>query len=190
MLQQFIHFLQQARPIQPDDAAKISAHLQTRRVKEGDVLIEMGQYAHELYFVLDGILKISGVNSKGDVVIRFFIPEDRLCTILYSFQNNEPSTESIVAACNTEVIVFTHRIVDAINAEVPYFRTMLDGIMQQALLKKIAIMSTYLGEDATTRYRHFLQQQPNVANRVSLHDIASYLEVTPQSLSRIRRAVK
>lgn len=190
MLEQLINFLKQARPIPPEDAAKIGHYLQTRSVKEGEVLIEMGQSARELYFITSGILKIIGVNSKRDAVIRFFIPENHLCTILYSFQNNVPSTESVIAACDAEVIVITHKTLDNINNEVPYFKEMLNGIMQQALLRKIAIMSTYLGEDATTRYHHFLQQQPHVANRVSLHDIASYLEITPQSLSRIRRGVK
>lgn len=190
MLEQFIDFLQQTRPIPPEDAAIICRHLQSRRIKEGEVLIEAGQYARELYFVLNGILKINGVNSKGDVVIRFFIPESRLCTILYSFQNNVPATESVIAACDSEVIVLTHKILDNINKDIPYFKALLDGIMQQALLKKIAIMSTYLGEDATTRYLHFLKQQPNVVNRVSLNDVASYLEITPQSLSRIRRGIK
>ncbi len=190
MYNPFIDFLEETRPIPPEDAKKISRHLQTRQVKEGEVLIEAGQYAREIYFITSGILKIIGVNSKSDTVIRFFIPENRLCTILYSFQNNTPATESIIAACDAEMIVFTHRILDNIDNEVPYFKTLLNGIMHQALLKKIAIMSTYLGEDATTRYKHFLQQQPNVANRVSLNDIASYLEITPQSLSRIRRAIK
>jgi CRP/FNR family transcriptional regulator, anaerobic regulatory protein len=190
MLEQFIDFLAQTRPIPPEDAAIIGRHLQTRQVKEGEVLIAPDQYARELYFILSGILKINGTNSKGDEVIRFFIPENRLCTILYSFQNNTPSGESVIAACDTEVIVFTHKILDNIYSKVPYLKALLDGIIQQALLKKIAVMSTYLGEDATARYQNFLQQQPNVANRVSLQDIASHLEITPQSLSRIRRAVR
>lgn len=190
MYSQFFDFLEETRHIPLADVEKINRYLQTRRVKEGEVLIEAGQYARELYFVINGILKINGVNSKGDVVIRFFIPENRLCTILYSFQNNVPATESVIAACDSEVIVLTHKLLDNINNEVPYFKALLDGIMQQALLKKIAIMSAYLGEDATTRYLSFLKQQPNVVNRVSLNDVASYLEITPQSLSRIRRAIK
>ena len=190
MFEHFFHFLEQSRPIPPADVAKIIPHLQTRQVREGEVLLERGQYSRELYFITNGILKINVLNSKGDEVTQFFLAENKLCSILYSFLDNVPAKESIIAACDTEMIVFTHKTLESIYNEVPYFKPLLLSIMQQGLMAKIAIRSTYLGEDATTRYQNFLKKQPTIANRVALNDIASYLEITPQSLSRIRRGIK
>ena len=190
MFEQFFDFLGRYRYIPPADVEMISRHLQTRHVVDGEVLMEKGQYARELYFITKGVLKIIVTNSKGDSVTQFFIPENRLCTILSSFNNNIPANEGIVAACDTEMIVLTQKNLAKIYVDVPYFKLLLDGIMQQALLAKIALRGGYLGEDATTRYHTFLREQPDIALRVSLNDIASYLEITPQSLSRIRRAIK
>jgi CRP-like cAMP-binding protein len=64
---------------------------------------------------------------------------------------------------------------------------LIDQITQQRLLDKIQLRNSYLGKDAATRYKLFMTQQSDIALRVSLQDIASYLEITPQSLSRIRK---
>jgi CRP-like cAMP-binding protein len=64
---------------------------------------------------------------------------------------------------------------------------LIDRITYQRLLDKIQIRNAYLGQDSATRYKLFMEQEPDIALRVPLKDIASYLEITPQSLSRIRK---
>jgi len=72
-------------------------------------------------------------------------------------------------------------------ARLPYLRELIDGVIQKGLIEKINTRNAYLGLDSAARYQLFLSRQPEIATRVSLTDVASYLEVTPQSLSRIRR---
>ena len=72
----------------------------------------------------------------------------------------------------------------------PYLKELINGITTQSLLEKINVRNSYLGEDAATRYRNFLMRQPDIALRVSLSDIASYLGITQQSLSRIRKNMR
>jgi len=62
-------------------------------------------------------------------------------------------------------------------------------LSQQQLLEKLQVHRAYLGLDAATRYQTFLARQPEIAGRVPQRLIASYLGITPQSLSRLRRAV-
>jgi CRP-like cAMP-binding protein len=66
-------------------------------------------------------------------------------------------------------------------------KSLIDEINQQRLLEKIKTRNAYLGLDSAARYRLFLNTQADIALRVSLTDIASYLGITPQSLSRIRK---
>jgi hypothetical protein len=73
---------------------------------------------------------------------------------------------------------------------IPYFKALIDGITQQALYDKIQIRNAYMGEDATTRYQKFMVRQPDIALRVPLSDVASYLGITQQSLSRIRKNIR
>jgi len=74
--------------------------------------------------------------------------------------------------------------------KLPYLKELITGITTQSLLEKINVRNSYLGEDAATRYRSFLMRQPDIALRVSLSDIASYLGITQQSLSRIRKNMR
>jgi CRP-like cAMP-binding protein len=69
----------------------------------------------------------------------------------------------------------------------PVLKTTIDQSIQKTLLEKINTRNTYLGYDSSARYRLFLERQPEIATRVQLGDIASYLGITRQSLSRIRR---
>ncbi|OCX50493.1 hypothetical protein BEL04_22195 [Mucilaginibacter sp. PPCGB 2223] len=190
MYQRLFDFLDKHRTISEDDKKVIMEHSAVRNVFEGEVLLMPGQRARELFFICNGILRTMVTNSKGDRFTQFFVKEDHFCTILYSFNDCVPAGEGIEAACNANLIVFTRSGFESICAVLPWFRDLFDGISKRSLMEKIKVRGGLLGEDATTRYQKFRTSHPDIAARVSLTDIASYLEITPQSLSRIRRIAK
>jgi CRP-like cAMP-binding protein len=110
--------------------------------------------------------------------------------VLNSFNNGIRSAEGIEAACDAEVIIIKKQKLLDLYKKVPYLKELITGITTQSLLDKIQIRNSYLGENASTRYRNFLLRQPDIALRVSLADIASYLGITQQSLSRIRKTMR
>jgi len=185
-----VDFLQLYKDITECDAAIISQQLEFRKVKEGEVLLQEGKLARELFFVCKGILKIVSFSEKGNPVTQFFMKEHRFCTILNSFNNGVPANESIIAACDAELIVLSKDKLLHLYHTIPYFKDLTTNIFQQGLLEKIKIRNSYMGEDATTRYQKFLSQQPDIALRVPLSDVASYLGITQQSLSRIRKNIR
>jgi CRP-like cAMP-binding protein len=184
------NFLKQFRAISEQDKDIISQNIQFRKVTEGEILLQEGKLAKELFFVCKGILKIVSISEKGNPVTLFFLKEHRFCTILKSLSNGVPANESIVAACDAELIVFPKDKLLQLYITIPYFKDLTDSIIQQGLLDKIQIRNSYMGEDATTRYQKFISQQPDVALRVPLSDVASYLGITQQSLSRIRKNIR
>lgn len=187
MYQPLFNFLQLFRHISPEDEEKISAALQFKKVKAGKVLLESGSHANEFFFICEGILKISILNERGNAVTYFFMKENQFCTILNSFNNNAPAHESIIAATDASLIVFTRESLFGLYDTIPYFKELITGISQQSLLDKIQLKNSYIGEDASSRYHKFLTSQSDIALRVALSDVASYLGITQQSLSRIRK---
>jgi CRP-like cAMP-binding protein len=183
----FHRFLNLYKEIPAADFELIGQHLQHRNMVPGEVLLQQGKTAKELFFVATGILKIVSTNEKGNDVIQFFIKENKFCTILYSFNGGIAARESIVAATTGELLVFSSASLVALYAKLPYFQSLVDGITQKALLEKIQVRNMLMGEEATTRYQTFISQQPEIILRVPLSDVASYLCITQQSLSRIRR---
>jgi CRP-like cAMP-binding protein len=190
MFSPLFKFLRLFKDISSVDEALIAESLTFRSVKEGEILLNEGSYAKEFFFISKGILKITSWNDKDVPVIKFFLKENQFCTILNSFINEVPAEESIVAACDAELIVFSRDSLFKLYMVIPYFRELITGISQQALMDKIQIRNSYLGEGASTRYRNFLIRQPDIALRVPLGDVASYLGVTQQSLSRIRKSIQ
>jgi CRP-like cAMP-binding protein len=66
-------------------------------------------------------------------------------------------------------------------------KEVIDEVIRRRLVEKINIRNLYIGEDAEAQYRLFMTHQPDIAARVPQKDIASFLGITPQSLSRIRK---
>ena len=184
-----IIYLQLFRSIPEEDNRLLTDAFEHRSLKEGDTLFRGGHICREMFFVSKGVLRILASNAKGQDVTHYFLGENQFCTILHSFNNGVPAEETIQAACDAEVLAITRAKLLGLYKMIPYLQGLIDQITQQRLLDKIQIRNAYLGQDAQTRYKLFMMRQPDIALRVSLKDIASYLEITPQSLSRIRKKV-
>lgn len=189
MIHPFIQYLQTSRPVSTEEAALLLSSFETRTVKEGTVLFKGGRICHELFFICNGVLRIVVTNDKGITVTHFFLSENQFCTILHSFNNGVPAEEGIEAACEATVLAISKTGLTALYKRLPWLQEIIEKAAHQRLLVKIRTRNVYLGEDSSTRYRLFLDRQPEIASRISLKDTASYLEITPQSLSRIRKSM-
>ena len=184
-----IAYLALAESFSEDEEARVAEAFQPRSYKEGETLFQAGTVADELFFITRGVIKITTIKPNGDEVTQFFLKENQFCTILSSFTNRIPAEENIVAACDLSVLAIRHARLMTLYADVPQLKGVIDRFTQQGLMEKIRIRNAYHGEDSTARYQLFIMRQPEIALRVPLKDIASYLDITPQSLSRIRKHI-
>jgi CRP-like cAMP-binding protein len=190
MPNQLIDFLKRHHAIPEADEPLIEAATEYRHYKKGEYLFEAGKVCREMFLICSGIVRIMTTNEAGNEITHFFIREGRLCSILNSFNNGIIATENILAVNDAEVIVLTRSRLDKLFEQLPYLKSLINQITQQSLLDKIAVRNAYLGQDAATRYKAFIEQQPDLVREVPLSEIASYLEITPQSLSRIRKNIR
>jgi CRP-like cAMP-binding protein len=187
MFEPFFRYLTLFKSIPQDDRKLIESALTYHTLSENEYLLKEGSFSNRLYFICQGIVRIVAQNEQGKEVTHFFLKENQLVTILESFTNDTPAKESIQAACEAEVIAIPKSSLLALYEKIPYLKELISYLTQQTLLTKIQTRNAYLGQDATARYQQFLLRQPEIAMRVSLQDIASYLGITQQSLSRIRK---
>jgi CRP-like cAMP-binding protein len=176
-------------PVPEKDRALIEAAFERRMVKEGENLFKGSRICRELFFVEQGVLRIVKINSIEVEVTYYFMSENMFCCILHSFNDEVPASECILAASDATLLAISKADLLALYKEFPYVKPLFEQSMQDRVMKKIQLRNSYLGLDAKSKYKLFLEQQPNVASRVPLRDIASYLEITPQSLSRIRKHI-
>jgi CRP/FNR family transcriptional regulator, anaerobic regulatory protein len=190
MKHELVAFLQLFTELSPADQALIEAAFVSKTFAEGEALFPGGHVCREMFFIRRGVLKIVVTNEKGTRVIHYFLKQNQFCTILESFLHESVADEAIMAACPCEVFSINKAALQKLYSKIPYLERLIDQIRQQALLDKIRIRNTYLGHDAQTRYKLFLMQQSDIALQVPLSDVASYLEITQQSLSRIRKNLR
>jgi CRP-like cAMP-binding protein len=187
---QLIAYLQLIRHISAEDEKIISSYFEHKAFKEGEYLFRGdGRICRELFFVCKGVLRIVSVNDKGIELTHYFYKENQISTILQSFNDEVPSPGAIQASCNAEVLAISKSRLLELYKVLPYMKEVIDQQNHLRLIEKINIRNTYLGEDAENQYKLFIMQNPDIALRVPLKDIASYLGITPQSLSRIRKKI-
>jgi len=185
-----IAYLKLLRHIRAEDEQIIAAHLEPKHFKEGDYLFKGdGRVIREMFFVCRGVIRIMSVNDKSVEVTHFFYNENKFCSILQSFNDETPTPAAIQACCDAEVLSISKRRLMDLYDQLPWLKQVIDNINQLHLIEKVNVRNTYLGMDAENQYKLFTVQQPDIAVRVPLKDIAAYLGITPQSLSRIRKNI-
>ena len=182
-----LSFLQAFGTIRPGDQAKLLAAWEPRVLSAGEWLVREKQVAREVFFVQQGVLRIASSRPNGQDVTHYFQRQNQCCTLLPSYVQQVPATAGIQAACATRVLASTHTRLTALCQELPYLLPIFEHVQRHELVEKVRLRSQYQGYNARARYLAFLQWQPEVARQVPLALIASYLGITPQSLSRLRK---
>lgn len=181
--------LQAVGPVPMADAQEFVAAWESRPVAEGEFLFRGGRICEEVFFVQEGVLRIVARSPQGKEITHSFRQAGHLCTLLASFEQQVPTPLRIQAACAARVLAIGKARLDQLCQQLPAVADRFRQLCQQQLLEKLQVHRAYLGLDAATRYQTFLACQPGIAGRVPQRLIASYLGITPQSLSRLRRAV-
>ena len=158
-----------------------------KKIEKGDFLLQAGETCNDSFFVEKGLLRMFSIDKNGKEHIIQFAPESWIIADRTSQIFKEESTYYIDAVENSEVAVLPPDFFFNIfknNPEVSgnNFKLMSNHI--RALQKRI---NQLLGATAEERYLDFLKTYPNVFQRVPQWMVASYLGITPESLSRVRK---
>jgi CRP-like cAMP-binding protein len=189
-MESLITYITSLRPLTGEEKTVITSHFEVGHFTEGDYLFRGGRVCNKLFFIVSGVVRMVAVNDKGVEVTHFFVGANQFGTILASF-NDETVAEDSIQCCSPVVALTIQKPqLLALYRKLPFMEDLIEKVHQLRLLEKIRLKNIYSGEDSTGRYRLFLNEQPEIAGRVPLSHLASYLNITPQSLSRIRRQLK
>jgi CRP-like cAMP-binding protein len=150
-------------------------------------LVEAGKTFNQVYFVLEGVMRICYYNNRGEEITKYFIDENNFIVNPHA---GETMTEYVHAETDCRLIRFSQHDWNELSLTILNWDNIIHKIFHKALTTKLERRSSLVSEDATTRYLTFLEKFPNISNRVQLAHIASYLGITQQSLSRIRKNIR
>ena len=158
-----------------------------RSVPRGTVLIRAGQKANEAYYVEKGCLRSFITDSKGKEHIYQFAPEDWIISDLEFFKNSGLAALTIEAIEDSEVrIIPTDALYSISGSDPKIIETVLLKFQNRiySLQNRVLQLLSYSAEE---RYQQFMKTYPDLYQRIPLKMIASYLGLTPESLSRVRK---
>ncbi|RDC55241.1 Crp/Fnr family transcriptional regulator [Pedobacter chinensis] len=185
-MKELIEYILQFGNLNKQQIELISGKANQIELKKDEYVVEAGKMFNQVIFVLEGVLRICYYNNKGAEITKYFIDENRLLANPYK---GEPMTEYIQAATDCKYIVFSQPDWEELSETIISWDSITNKIFQKAIVEKLDRRSSLVSEDATTRYLAFLKKFPNLVNRIPLSYIASYLGITQQSLSRIRKDI-
>ncbi len=167
-------------------ATEIFSMLEVIKVKKKEVLLHLGEVCDNIFFVKSGILKGSIIDEYGDMHTVRFTAENDVMTSIFSFIDETPSTMQIQCIEAGEVLCFKHQDFVYINKLYPGLAPAFHRLMLKRYHNMLDEKSRMITNDATTRYLKFMDRYKSVEERLPLKDIASYLGIRQQSLSRLR----
>ena len=158
-----------------------------RSVKKGTTLLKEGQQSKDNYFVLKGCIRKYYIIEGEEKTTAFFTEMEGLtphCAI-----NNAPSEYFVSCVEDTILIVSNADMGVEINSKFPKFEIMCRILSEELLAKQQINFDEFKTSSPEQRYQNLLKNRPDLIQRVPQHQLASYLGIKPQSLSRLRARI-
>jgi len=166
---------------------RIESILVKKHVRKKRELIIEGEISKNIYFITKGCLRSYSINKEGIAHVMQLALEDYWIGDLSSFITQTPGKLSIEAIEDTEVLQLSFADLEQLYIEIPALERFFRLLFQRALVQLQQRLDNSMSINAEERYQDLLSRQPLLASRVPLIHIASYLGITPESLSRIRK---
>lgn len=189
MKEHFKNYLQKQIELSDAQFELISPEVLVKTFKKGTIVMQQNTIDDATYFVVKGLLRAYTIDENGKEHIIQFAPENWWLNDKNSFYFGEPSLFFMEAVEDTEVIYLTKQFFDTANHLLPCFMAWNTVILHNSIRFMQKRINLLLSATAEARYLDFMKLYPNLMFRVPQTMIASYLGITPESLSRVRKAL-
>jgi CRP-like cAMP-binding protein len=171
-----------------NEILNLDSNAKTKNVKKGETLQGEGELNSMAYFVKKGLLRSFSIDEKGKEHIFMFASEGWIIADIESQEFDKPTELFIDCIADSEVIIFDRRCFKLSNLNEDQLRQNAHLLARRtAVLQRRVIM--LMSTSAKERYNKFLATYQELPNRVPQKMIASYLGITPEALSKIRREI-
>lgn len=175
-------------PLNSEETEALISRLSQRKIKRKQYILQEGDICKYFTYVLDGCFKMYGVDNSGAEHNLVFTAEDDWITDIDSLHKERPSKLFIEAIEPSTILQISKGDLWYLYTNYPKFDRNFRVIIENKYIELQNRLLQTFSSTAFERYESFLVQYPNLANRLPNTQIASYLGITPEFLSKIRNA--
>lgn len=188
-MKQLIDYILQFGSLNKQQVGLISRSVSELHLQKDEYFSEAGKVPKQVGFVVEGVLRGCYYNKEGEEITRCFMSENSLVVDYVNFEANVTSTEYLQACTTCKLLVFSRHAWDELSEIIVGWDNIKNKMVQTCMYQK-SRKGPVISQNASKRYLEFMENYPALINRVPLTYIASYLGITQQSLSRIRKNIR
>lgn len=181
-----LNYFSKLIPLSTEEKELVLSLFHPRLFRKRQYALQEGNIATQFYFVVRGCLRMYKVDEKGNMHILYFAAENWWIIDLGSFHSKQPSQLNIDALEDTMVLQISHTDLITLYKSAPKFDRIFRVLIENSFVKLQERLLQAFSSTAEERYQSFLNTYPHLVNRLSQTQIASFLGITPEFLSRLR----
>ncbi len=168
---------------------KFNSFLTQIKVNSKTVLLREGESPSKIFFIKKGCLRMGFCHDGRDITFQFFFENEAVSSI-ESMRSNKPSQFFLESIEPTELEYIKKKDFENLLSEYPQMKAMFQEIIIKRLSRYTQLFLSFIKDTPTERYLELINNQPKIIQRIPQHYIASFLGITPVSLSRIRKRLQ
>lgn len=189
MFEQIDKFVNQCLSLTPQELELFHSLLKLKRVRKRTYLLQEGEVCDFEAYIVKGCIRTYFLSDDGTETILSFAIEDWWVSDLYSFTEQKPSNMFIETIEECELLVIDHKSKAELYQKIPKFETLFRLLVQRSLFALQRRFHSLVSQTAEQRYLAFVEKYPQIVQRVPQNQIARYLGVSPEFLSKVRNTI-
>ncbi|AUC77678.1 MULTISPECIES: Crp/Fnr family transcriptional regulator [unclassified Olleya] len=183
------NFIKKTITIDAKDLKVVLSYFKLIKKSKHDILLSNGKNSQVSYFVKKGCLRLFYIDEEGKDITRYIAFENQFATELVSFISNEPAQETIQVIENSELLYITHDDFRHLMKTIPKWKEFYTLYLEKAYVNNSKRLISFTTLDAAERYKQLFKINPNIVKRLPNKIVASYINISQETLSRIKSKI-
>lgn len=188
-MEALVKLIQQKTELDNEQLDKVLTCFKPITVEKNQLLLEEGEVANRLFFIDKGCLRLYYSNGEHNMLTRFMAFDHTFLTSIGSFISREPAIENVQAVEPSQLLVISYRDFTHLRETLPAWDKMYIYILEYGLTVITSKLTSLLTQNATERYKSLLKRNPELVQRLSNANLAAYLNISPETLSRLKSQI-
>jgi len=183
-----VQFMSQLTSLSDEEKESIKESFPIKTYDNGHLLLKKGAIANNAFFIIQGCVREYEI-IDGEEKTTAFYTENQSAIDFKSQSKNIPSTKYFECSEETTVAILNGEQEKSLYAKHPRFEKFCREGMEEMMGAQQEKLSNFIVSSPKERYLQFQKERPDIINRVPQYQIASYLGIKPETLSRIRKKI-